>query len=401
MNSDRPRIIIFSLGYFPKLIGGAEVAVKELTQHLPAYDWHMCTVRGDMDAEEHVGRVHVMRVGMRARNIHSWWGRCTKILYIPLAAWKAVQAHRKHPFTIGWCVMASYAGLAGLLFHLMTGVPYVLTLQEGDTPQYIHRRAVFLWPFYRLVFRRAARVQVISHFLADYARSMGAKGPIEVIPNGVDQRWLELGAQPLSEERRAAIYAKWGIASNAKVLITSSRLVHKNAVDVCIKALEFLPSDWFLVVAGTGPEKTMLQEIVEKFDKTLNIQKRVVWLGHVSHADLPAYIQAATIFVRPSRSEGLGNAFLEAMAVRTPIIGTPVGGIPDFLHEGKTGRSIPVDDARALAATAQDIVNNPHASHAMIDRAYELIKSGYSWSDIAIRFREVLDAVKSEERKSE
>ena len=87
--------------------------------------------------------------------------------------------------------MANRAGYAALFFKLThPKVKYLLTLQEGDTTDYPKKRAGFLWIFvgflFRKIFTKADCVQAISKFLADWARNMGKKDCVEIVPNGID-----------------------------------------------------------------------------------------------------------------------------------------------------------------------------------------------------------------------
>lgn len=115
--------------------------------------------------------------------------------------------------------------------------------------------------------------------------------------------------------------------------MTASRLVKKNGVKDIVEALVFLPKQYKLVVAGQGKlEKSLKSKVTN-----LKLEDRVIFVGFISHELLPLYLKASDIFVRPSLSEGLGNSFLEAMAAGIPVVGTPVGGIPDFLTDRETG----------------------------------------------------------------
>jgi glycosyltransferase involved in cell wall biosynthesis len=200
------KILIFSLAYFPKHIGGAEVAIKEITDRVPAseYEFHMVTNRFDssLPKEEKIGNVTVHRIGLTAENptmadLRKWPLHLNKFLYQFGAAWKALELHKKHGFDGAWAMMAHAAGVPASLFTLLyPKVKLVLTLQEGDPPEYIEKRMRILWPFFKRAFVSAEVVQPISNFLAAWARRMGAKGTIEVIPNGVDTARFSEGATP-------------------------------------------------------------------------------------------------------------------------------------------------------------------------------------------------------------
>jgi 1,2-diacylglycerol 3-alpha-glucosyltransferase len=84
-----------------------------------------------------------------------------------------------------------------------------------------------------------------------------------------------------------------------------------------------------LKVLGDGPLESDLKSLI----KSLNLDTRVELTGHISQSDLPEYLEKASIFVRPSLSEGQGISFIEAMAAGLPVVATRVGGIPDFLRK--------------------------------------------------------------------
>ena len=87
------------------------------------------------------------------------------------------------------------------------------------------------------------------------------------------------------------------------------------------------------------------------------------------------------MFVRPSRFEGFGSSFIEAMAAGIPVIGTPVGGITDFLFDNQTGFLVPVDDPKSLAQKIKYI--HDHDVKKIVKAARKLVKEKYNWDIIA------------------
>ena len=117
--------------------------------------------------------------------------------------------------------------------------------------------------------------------------------------------------------------------------------------------------------------------------KELGVFDRVTFLGNQSHEELPKILHASDAFIRPSITEGLGNAFLEAMAVGLPTIGTRVGGIPDFLHEGETGLFCKVRDHISIADAVAKYVKNPELYKTIQDKGQKIVLEKYSWNKIA------------------
>lgn len=380
------RILIFSLVYYPRFIGGAEVAVKEITDRISPDEmsFDMITMRKHASPFERIGNVDVHRVGM------PWIGKnvkssrifpLSKLLFIIRAYRMAVKLHRKEPYDAVWPIMASYAGLAATLFKKkFPEVPMVLTIQEGDN--FERREGIFKSAF-RKIFKSADRIQVISNFLAEWSRKMGATCPIEVVPNGVDfdQFSRQIGASERGETR-----AEFGVKDTDILLVTASRLVHKNAIDDIISALRFLHKSRKLLILGTGPLESGLRDQAEKS----RVRDRVIFRGFVPHAELPRYLQASDIFVRPSRTEGLGNSFLEAMAAGIPVIATPVGGIPDFLREGETGLFCDVGHPESIALRVEKLAKDGESRDHIIRKARDMVRSNYDWQGISRKMKAIL-----------
>ncbi len=379
------RVLIFSLVYYPRFIGGAEVAVKEITDRISPeeIEFDMITMRKHAPAYERIGNINVYRVGLPwtgAKTSSSRIFPLSKILFPVWAALKAISLHRKTKYDIVWPIMASYGGFAAVLFQIFyPRVPMMLTVQEGDN---FERRQGIFRPLFKKIFTSATYIQVISNYLAEWSRSFGATAPVEVIPNGVDYHSFSRPADP---RRSTEIRHECGLQGSDIVLVTSSRLVHKNAVDVIISALALLPDTHKLLILGTGVDEQALRDQV----KRLNLIGRVVFKGFVSHADLPDYLRASDIFIRPSRSEGLGNSFLEAMAAGIPVIATPVGGIPDFLTDGETGLFCEVDSPESIVHKVEKLSKDIESKKYIIARAQSLVQEKYDWGSVAQRMKAV------------
>ena len=124
-------------------------------------------------------------------------------------------------------------------------------------------------------------------------------------------------------------------------------------------------------------------------------------MGEKNYSEIPRYLKTADLFVRSSRSEGLGNAFIEAMAAGLPIIGTPVGGIPDFLKDGETGLFCEVDNPKNLAEKIMLLLNNGELREKLIKNGLELVREKYDWNNIIKKFREIYETTNANYRNNE
>jgi len=369
------RILIFSTAYFP-FVGGAEIAVKEITDRLPDWQFDLICARiqlGLTDTER-IGNVTVHRCGIG----HS----VDKYLLPILGVWRAVMLMSRVP--VVWSILSSYGGFTALVYTLFRPkTKLLLTLQEGDPLEHYTERTGWLTGLHKRIFVRADAVQVISAFLGDWARRMGFNGTPEVIPNGVD---VARFAQRLSTERRQQLRESWGVTTEDVVLVTASRLSLKNGVDDLIRSLVHLPANVKAVIAGEGEDREMLKALATQ----LGVPGRVIFLGARSHDELPGILQASDIFVRASLTEALGNSFLEAMAAGVPIIGTPVGGIPDFLTDGETGVFCQPRDPASIARAVRRIQTEQGLREKISRQAMLLVRDRYDWSTIVERMNALL-----------
>ncbi|OHA39436.1 MAG: hypothetical protein A3G52_01055 [Candidatus Taylorbacteria bacterium RIFCSPLOWO2_12_FULL_43_20] len=388
------KVIIFSLAYLPRFIGGAEIAVKEITSRISGDDVEFDMITARLDSAdpvfERVGNVNVYRVGVSkhnptSRELAGFPLYLNKVFFPILAFVKAVQLHRKRPFDSIWAMM-SYMGFPALFLKFFyPKIRFVLTLQDGDSPEHIigRKRIKAVSFLYNKIFRTADAIQAISGFLADFARARGARCPVWTIPNGVDTSKFKAQISKLKSDE---IRKNFGIRQNDISLVTSSRLVAKNGVEDIIDAMKFLDENIKLMIAGSGELENELKEKTAK----LGLSGRVFFAGYVDHDDLPAYLNASDIFIRPSLSEGMGNSFIEAMAAGVPVIATPVGGIPDFLHDGETGIFCEVKNPRSVAEKVNMIITDPELRARLIRNGEKLARDKYNWSDISVQIRSLL-----------
>lgn len=381
------KVLIVSLAYHP-YVGGAEIAVREITGRIDPreIEFHLVTLRFDraLPREERLGNVAVHRIG-------GYSSRFAKFLFQFHAAYAAARLHRRCRFDLVWAVMAHSAGVPAALFKMAhPPVPLLLTLQEGDPLEEVERTMRPLWPLFVRAFTRADAVQAISTFLADWARRRGARGPVEVIGNGVDMERFTAPQSPAAvATRREALGARTGDT----LLVTTSRLVRKNAVDDVIRALAKLPETVRFVVFGIGPEERALRALADD----LGVAERVAFEGQISHEDLPLALAACDIFIRPSRSEGMGNAFIEAMAAGVPVIATQEGGIADFFFDAErnpeavpTGFAVDKDAPRQIAEKVEYILAHPAEARAAVENAKRLVAERYDWDRIALDMKALL-----------
>ncbi|MBX4192601.1 glycosyltransferase family 4 protein [Candidatus Parcubacteria bacterium] len=368
------KVLIFSLAYFPK-VGGAEIAIDEITKRIDDIEFHLVTLRfGKERRTEQLGNVTVHRVG---------WGPSyfAKILFVPLAALKAARLNRTLKFDGFWAMMSYMTFPIALMRLFGNKTPYLLTLQDGDPFERVFERPhikPFL-PLLRYGFKNATLVQTLSTYLVDWAHTLGYEGAVEVVPNGVDAKHFSRIVGSREEMRRS-----WQQHMSDVLLVSTSRAVTKNALDDVIRALKFLPSHVHFFNFGYGPDIVKLENLA----RSLGVLDRTHLMPHPGLETLPQYLQACDIFIRPSRSEGFGISFVEAMAAGLPVIATTEGGLSDFIFDKKTAFVVDRDSPKQIAEAVEYILSNPELSKKVIETARSMVFEKYDWQLIAKTMRE-------------
>jgi len=401
MENKAKKILIFSTAYFP-FVGGAEVAVKAITDRISDIEFSMITARMDFKLPkfERLGHIDVYRVGIG-------WPIFDKLWLAFRGAGVAQKLHKKNRYDAIWSIMASFGGLAARVFKKKNpDIKFLLTLQEGDNLVEVERKVRLIRRWFKNIFTSADYIQAISNYLADWAKKMGAVCPIEVVPNGVNIKKFSIDDFRLTIDD---FKRKLGIGEDEKVVITVSRLVKKNGVEDLIEAISQLspprrdPVHYKynkvagqitnyklpvkLLICGDGEERQKL----EVRSKKLGISDKVKFMGFIAPAELPKYYAIADVFCRPSLSEGLGNVFLEAMAAGVPVIATPVGGIPDFLKNGETGLFCHVRNPESIAEKIKWILDEKNKEEVarVVANAREMVGRKYDWEIIAEKMEKI------------
>jgi len=383
--SNKKRILIFSTAYYP-FVGGAEVAIKEITDRCRDFEFDLITAKFDknLPSFEKVGRVNVYRMGTGKKLLDK--------VFLPftgaIKAWK-LQNDRNY-FAL-WAVMVTFGSGAGYIFNILRKfagkkkIPMILTLQEGDSEAHLNYRwAGLIALSWKLALRRTDFLTGLSNFLLQRAIKNGYKGEMALVPNGVD---MNVFTKEINERAKEEVKNNLNKKPNDVFLVTWGRFAHKNAVDDIISALAYLPANVNLLLIGKGELGSKLQ----KQARDLNVADRVKFLGFIPHEDLPKYLSVCDIFIRPSRSEGFGNSFIEAMAAGLPVIATPVGGIPDFVDDKETGIFCSPDNPQSIALAVMTLIREPLIRSHITEKAKARVLERYSWDHIALKMKAVFE----------
>jgi glycosyltransferase involved in cell wall biosynthesis len=212
---------------------------------------------------------------------------------------------------------------------------------------------------------------------------MSEKGKIEIIPCGTDIR--RFGAVSGAKAR-----LKLGIPKSSLMVLYVGRFDQRKGVETLVRALgkSIFPgiADIRLVLVGgwrdgqsDGAEKARLEGIV----KELGLEQYVTFAGQKSHEELPLYYSAANVCVVPSHYEPFGLVAIEAMASRTPVVASDVGGLKYTVVSEKTGLLCPAKDEVVFAKAIDRILTDHQWQHQLGEAARHRVESQFSWHGVA------------------
>ena len=152
-----------------------------------------------------------------------------------------------------------------------------------------------------------------------------------------------------------------GLKPHTLVVGTVARLVSDKGLDCFLRMAALIRnkrSDVTFLVVGDGP----LRDSLEQLAGVLGIRDAVVFAGH--QTDVPVVLQVMDLFVLPTRREGFGVVFAEAMAMGKATIGSQIGPVAEVVEDGVTGYLAPPDNPEAFAMHAQDLLNDERKRRA-------------------------------------
>jgi glycosyltransferase involved in cell wall biosynthesis len=227
----------------------------------------------------------------------------------------------------------------------------------------------------RLVARLTQNVIAVSESTKNKLKSLGYRGNITLVPNGVDLQ--HIASIVTSEETSDFIFV--------------GRLIKEKHVDTLVRAFDILASEQphlRLLIIGEGPELDAIKKIIQE----LSLEDRIIIRGfQIDHDDVIARMKSAKVFVIPSTREGFGITALEALACGIPVVTVnhPANAIRELISE-KNGFTCSLSE-KDLAGTLQIALQR----HADMKNDCIASASSFDWekitSDIEKYYRSVIE----------
>lgn len=274
----------------------------------------------------------------------------------------------KHRFDLIHAHTALPDGFAAVLLARDLHVPAVCTLHGSDVNVYPYWsrliRSATTWALHR-----SDRLIAVSEDLKTATITLAGNRDVAVVHNGAS------GAKFCSGKKSTA-RSTLCLPQDKKIVCFVGYLRSEKALNYLIDGFsELQEHDSLLCVVGDGPLRSDLLAQAASLD----IGGRCIFAGQRPHEEVPLWLAAADCVVLCSLSEGLPTILPEAMLSGTPVIATPVGGIPEIIRNGETGLTIPIKDSGAITNAISKLFSEPALADRIAQNALSVATSSLTW----------------------
>ena len=181
---------------------------------------------------------------------------------------------------------------------------------------------------------------------------------------------VPIGIRPVKYDEKTVGKIK-NLYENKKIVFSLGRLVGYKGFEYLIKAANYLPDDYIILIGGSGPLKDELKSLID----SNNLNGKVKLLGRVEDNELPAYYGACDIFVLSSiwKTEAFGIVQIEAMSCGKPVVATniPESGVDWVNKDGFSGINVKPEDSKELAKAILDVTKSNETYERFSSQARE------------------------------
>ncbi|MGC9202021.1 MAG: glycosyltransferase family 4 protein [Thermoproteota archaeon] len=208
---------------------------------------------------------------------------------------------------------------------------------------------------------------------------------ISTIPNGVDTNMFN----PRVNGNKVRSYYR--ISTTDKLIMFAGRLAYEKGLDTLIEAVSIIRksiSNIKLMLVGSADPPEM-KERLATLAKEKGIGDVTVFTDFIPHDKMPYYYAAADVCALPSRAEAFGISALEAMATGKPVVASEVGGIPEVVKNGLTGKLVKPENPKELADALLELLSDEQKIRKIGYNARRVAENEFSWEVIAKKTEEI------------
>ncbi len=300
-----------------------------------------------------------------------------------LSSWVGMQLKKVQPIS----QVHTYHSLGAVKYQAISTVPLIASTRLDVE---------------KTVLETAERIVATSPQEKEHMRSLvSTKGNIDVIPCGTD-------IHHFGSVSRDAARQTLSIAPDEKVVLYVGRFDPRKGIETLIRAIarsKLLGNGKLRLIIGggsrPGQSDGLERERIESIVAELGLAEITEFPGRLSPMVLPTYFAAADVCVVPSHYEPFGLVAIEAMACRTPVIASNVGGLQFTVRSEETGLLVPAKDDAAFANAIDRILLNPEWQQELGQAARKHVEEKFSWDGIATQLGQLYLQLMEESSKAE
>jgi glycosyltransferase involved in cell wall biosynthesis len=399
------------------MIGGVEEHIYQLSKHFLSNGFEIAILTRQIDSLSPFETFENIKIYRFRPKLHQ---QLSKFFVDPYSAKKTSKIIKQTNPDIFHAQSIPFMSLAPLSIAIQFNIPTVLTL-HNYWPVCFFQRSYFknhicdaidetackncfssyftsvgqyfltpiLWKLWkrslrikREVFDRINVITTPSHALKkSLARNDIPLSKVSVIPNGID---LNKFVPDVSAED----FIRHFKLEKQKIILSIGRLTKEKGIRFLLKAMPMILKEieCKLVIVGDGEERPFLMQLA----KTLKIDQHVIFAGRIPSGLVPQAYSAADVVVVPSIwPDPFPYVPLEALAMKTPVIASNVGGLPEVVRHKKNGLLIGLHNVEELANSVQDILSDEQQAKQMGLEGRMIVEKEYTLSLMLERYKKV------------
>jgi len=291
---------------------------------------------------------------------------CSKLAQLPQALFLAERLLRNEQFDLIHVQDPFELGMLGLVLSTRHHLPLLVDLHADfiNNPWWLAesflnrlRHPIAVW-----VLRRADGVRITARSMDRLLQQLGIHpSRIHYLPGGggSDVSTIALLHPKVTQIRQRLLGAK-----GKHIVLFVGRLVPQKDLRTWLKVAQYVTSresGCLFVIVGDGPERKKLEGLATRW----GISQSIHFTGRISHADVPAWMQAADVLLLTSTYEGASWVRIEAAAAGKPVVTTCAGGAHDVVIDNVTGFVVPIKDAVSAGERVVTLLQNPELRERM------------------------------------
>jgi phosphatidylinositol alpha-1,6-mannosyltransferase len=277
------------------------------------------------------------------------------------------------------CGQLFATGFVGLFLKKIIHMPYTLYVHGADLLEF--RNKFLLGKVLRKILFNADNITVNSKFTKIKVLESGVKPEIiNVINPGINMKDFEIELDVENFKKELNVEKK-------KIILTVSRLVERKGHDVVLstmpRIIKEIPNVHYLII-GDGPYKTTLEKLTDK----MYLNNHVTFLGFMPDSEIPKYYAICDILVMVSREikekgdvEGFGIVYLEANAMKKPVIAGRSGGVEDAVEDGVNGLLVDPKDIDQIGGAIIRLLKDDDLRNKLGEKGYQRVKEKFDWKN--------------------